>query len=102
MAQSDENSLGQTTATATGASPHIVLPEDYEYLITFSSAGAFVLDVQVQTGDPTKWDDLYDQNDVKLTIDSSTGKQNFVTKAGNIRMDVDTYNNPITMYARKV
>ena len=101
MALSALNGVSQVIATGTGASSHIVLPEDFEYLISFSSAGAFVVDLQVESGLSGKWDDVY-SGDTQVTIDSSTGKQNTVVVAGNYRMDVTTYNSPITMYARRV
>lgn len=102
MAISTANSQGQATATGTGFSPHIVLPEDDEYLFTFASAGAFVIDIQMLAGDNATWNDAYDQSNTKVTINSASGRQNFVGVAGAYRMNVTTYNNPITMYARKV
>ncbi len=101
MARSAQQSLLQAIATATGASPHIELTEGVEYLISFTCAGAFTLTLQVESGGIDKWDDVYDSSGI-VTINSASGKQNTVVVAGNYRMNVATYNNPITMYARRV
>jgi len=95
MALSPTNSSGSVTQSATGASDHISLVPGREYALSFSSAGAFVV------GDGSSWDDVYDSAG-KVTIDSSTGKQNVRVPAGAYRMNVATYNNPITMWAREL
>jgi hypothetical protein len=87
--------MSTAVATATGASPVITLATG-EYILQFSSAGAFVLDVQV--GDGTTFADLYYDATTKVTIDSSTGPQHVIVPGGmSYRMDVGTYNSPITM-----
>lgn len=101
MALSATNSSGSVTQSATGASDHLSLVPGREYALSFSSAGAFVVDVQVMAGDGASWDDVYDSSG-KATIDSSTGKQNLRVPAGIYRMNVTTYNNPITMWAREL
>jgi len=101
MALSATNIDGKAVATATGGSEHLTLVPGRSYLLSFSSAGAFVLDLQVLAGDGASWDDVYDGT-TQVTIDSSSGVQNTVVVAGTYRMDVGTYNNPITMWAREV
>ncbi len=101
MALSPTNSSGSVTRSATGESDHISLVPGREYALSFSSAGAFVVDVQIMAGDGSSWDDVYDAAG-KVTIDSSTGKQNVRVPAGAYRMNVTTYNNPITMWAREL
>ena len=89
----------QAIATATGASDAISLPAG-EFVLQFTSAGAFVLDVQV--GDGTNYSDLYYDATTKVTIDSSTGPQSVAVVGGMVyRMDVGTYNSAITMTARQ-
>lgn len=101
MAQSATNSSGSVTISATGTSDHISLVPGREYAISASSAGAFAFDLQIMAGDGVSWDDVYDASG-KVTIDSTTGKQNVRVPAGNYRMNVTTYNNPITLWAREL
>lgn len=87
--------MSTAVATATGASPVMLLPAG-EYILQFTSAGAFVLDVQV--GDGASFADLFYDSATKVTIDSSAGPQHVRVSGGaSYRMDVGTYNNPITM-----
>jgi hypothetical protein len=101
MALSATNSDGKVTVSSQTASDHISLVPGREYALSFSSAGAFALDLQMMAGDGASWDDVYDVTD-KVSIDSTTGKQNVRVPAGNYRMNVTTYNNPITMWAREL
>jgi hypothetical protein len=85
-------------ATATGVSAAESLPSG-EYVLQFSSAGAFALDIQV--GDGTTFSDLYYDATTQATIDSSTGPQCVSVPGGmSYRMDVTTYNSAITMTAK--
>lgn len=90
------------TVSAQTQSDHIALPAGAEYCLTFSSAGAFALDLQRLAGDGSSWDDLHYDATTQVTIDSTTGPQSVVVVAGKYRMDVTTYNNPITMWAEEV
>lgn len=86
-------------ATGTGASDHISLRPGVDFVLSFRSSGAFVLDVQV--GDGTDFRDAHDSSG-KQSVDSSTGEQDVVVAGGQkYRMDVDTYNSDITMTARE-
>lgn len=90
-------------ASASGTSSSISLPNDGDYLLTFDSTGAFVLDVQENKDGG--WDDSYYQDNpaTKVTVNSSSGNQSAVVPGGvQYRMDVGTYNNPITMYATRL
>lgn len=101
MALAATNSDGYVVVSSATQSDHISLVPGRSYMLSFSSAGAFVLDLQVLAGDGASWDDVYDGT-TQVTIDSSSGVQNTVVVAGTYRMDVGTYNNPITMWAREV
>lgn len=101
MGQSATNSSGSVTVSSATTSDHISLVPGREYAISASSAGAFAFDLQIMAGDGVSWDDVYDASG-KVTIDSTTGKQNVRVPAGNYRMNVTTYNNPITMWAREL
>lgn len=90
------------TVSAQTQSDHIALPAGHEYCLTFSSAGAFALDLQRLASDGSSWDDVHDASSTQVTIDSTTGRQSIVVSAGKYRMDVNTYNNPITMWAEQV
>lgn len=92
---------GYVVASGTGATSHIVLVPGRQYMLSFSSSGAFVVDVQMLAGDGASWDDVYDGT-TKVTIDSSSGVQNKVVVAGTYRMNVSTYNSAITMWAKEV
>jgi hypothetical protein len=85
-------------ATATGASAAISLPAG-EYVLQFTSEGAFELDVQV--GDGASFADLYySDGSTQVTIDSSSGPRHVSVPGGmSYRMDVGTYNSAITMVA---
>lgn len=100
MALASTNGLGYVTVSSATTSDHISLPPGRDYVLTFTSAGAFVLDLEI--GDGTNWSDAFDALGAKTTIDSSTGPQHKVVPGGQkYRMSVDTYNNPITMTARE-
>ena len=101
MALAATNSGGYVVVSSATRSDHINLVPGRRYMLSFSSAGAFALDLQVLAGDGSSWDDVYDGT-TQVTIDSSTGVQNTIVYAGIYRMDVNTYNNPITMWAREV
>lgn len=101
MALAATNSNGYVTVSSATQSDHLNLVPGRSYLLSFTSAGAFAIDLQVLSGDGTSWDDVYDGT-TQVTIDSTTGVQNKVVFAGQYRMDVNTYNNPITMWAREV
>lgn len=99
LAATSPNSVTVSSATQ---SDHIHLPPGHDYVLSFTSAGAFVLDVQIMAGDGSSFDDVYDGTNTKVAIDSSTGVQNVVVRGGqSYRMDVTTYNNPITMWAKQ-
>jgi hypothetical protein len=101
MAKSEQNDIGQVTKSATGASDHLELSEGSSWKLTFVSAGAYALDLQEVAGDSTTFvDSYYDDTTTQVEI-SSTGRQAVVVPAGWYRMNVTTYNNPITMYARR-
>ena len=93
--------LSKTVSSAT-QSEALDLATGRDSVLSFTSEGAFALDLQVLAGDGTSWDDVYDGTNTQVTIDSSSGKQNVVVRGGqSYRMDVNTYNNPITMWARE-
>jgi len=89
------------TVSSATQSDHVQLPPLGDYVLTFRSAGAFVLDIQ-ESDDGSSFKDAYSDPTTKATIDSSTGPQS-VRVAGGMcyRMDVSTYNNPITMSVRR-
>jgi hypothetical protein len=92
--------MSTAIATATGASSSISLPPG-DFVLRFSSGGAFVLDVQ--EGDGSDFADLYYDATTKVTIDSSTGPRSVQVPGGmSYRMDVGTYNSAITMTARRI
>ena len=87
------------TVSSQTASDHLALPLG-EYVLEFASAGAFALDLQSASG--SAFSDVYSDPTTKVTIDSSTGPLTVVVVGGrNYRMNVTTYNNPITMTASK-
>lgn len=99
MGLATTNADAYVVATGTGASDYISLRSGVDFVLSFRSAGAFVLDVQI--GDGTTFKDIY-EGTTKQEIDSSTGQQDIrVTGGQKYRMDVGTYNNPITMTARE-
>lgn len=99
MALATTNAEAYVVATSTGESDFISLRSGVDFVLSFRSAGAFVLDIQL--GDGTDFRDAYDSSG-KQSVDSSTGEQDVVVAGGQkYRMDVDTYNNPITMTARE-
>jgi hypothetical protein len=93
----------RVVASATGASGSLELPAGREYHISFTSAGAFALTLQQLAGDRTTWRDAYRGSD-KASVDSTstTTPLDFVVGGGTYRMNVSTYNNPITMWALPV
>lgn len=99
MGLATTNADAYVVATATGESDYISLRAGTDFVLSFRSAGAFVLDVQV--GDGTDFADVYDGS-TKQEIDSSSDQQDVRVAGGQkYRMDVGTYNNPITMTARE-
>lgn len=102
MALSDNNADRYVTVSSATQSDHIKLVPGREYVLEFTSAGAFALDVQT-SGDGSNFKDLYDTSG-KITIDTTAAAAMHVRVPGGLcyRMDVDTYNNPITMTAYEV
>jgi hypothetical protein len=98
MALSPQNDVGQVTRTATGFSDHLELSEDSNWKLTFVATGAYALDLQEMTGAGT-FVDAY-EGTTKVVV-ANTGRQAVVVPPGGYRMNVTTYNNPITMYARR-
>lgn len=97
MGLATANAESYVIATGTGQSDYISLRPGTDFVLSFRSAGAFVLDVQVG-GDSA---DAYDSSG-KIAIDSSSGQQDVRVSGGQkYLMDVGTYNNPITMTARE-
>lgn len=94
--------MAQVTVGSATQSNAIHLDVGHTYVLSFTSAGAFSVDLQVLAVDGVTWDDVYDGTNTQVTIVSSSGVQNVVVVAGSYRMDVNTYNNPITMWARQV
>lgn len=90
------------TVSSATVSDHISLPplpEGKKWILSFRSAGAFALDLQY-ANDAENFADMYDINNNKITINTATPTyQDLEVGAGQYRMDVDTYNNPITMRA---
>lgn len=100
MGLASTNAQGFVTVNSATQSDHISLPSGKEYVLEFTSEGAFALDVQV-SGNGTDFKDLYDSSG-KVTIDTTaTAQQHTRVPGGKYRMDVDTYANPITMTARE-
>jgi hypothetical protein len=92
--------MSSIIATATGVSSSVTLTPG-DWVLQFTSGGVFLLDVQV--GDHDGMYDLHYDPDTKVTIDSSTGPRHIVVVGEmSYRMNVVTYNNPITMRAVKV
>jgi hypothetical protein len=99
MALKDGTSVTVSSATQ---SDHISLGGQGDWLLRCSSAGAFVLDIQEGGTDGASFADVYLNATNKATIDSSTGPQSYRVSGGYCyRMDVTTYNNPITMVATR-
>jgi hypothetical protein len=103
MALSSTQQNFYVTVSSATQSDHLSLPPNASgarWVLTFTSAGAFALDVQYSNDGGTTWTDLYDINNNKVTINTATPTyQALDVGAGQYRMDVDTYNNPITMRA---
>ena len=92
--------LNVTVSSAT-QSAGVYLPPKGDFILSFRSAGAFVLDVQESPID-SDYKDTYDVSG-QVIIDSSSGTQSVRVSGGNwYRMDVGTYNSVITMYAAPV
>jgi len=98
MALSPQNDIGQVTRSATGASDHLELSEGSDWKLTFVATGAYALDLQEMTGSGTFIDSY--EGATKVVV-ANTGRQAVVVTPGSYRMNVTTYNNPITMYARR-
>ena len=90
-----------TVSSQTQSEPLNIDLAGKRWMLSFSSSGAFALDLQILAGDGESWDDVY-EGTTQVTIDSTTGRQNVVVTSGIYRMDVNTYNNPITMWAKEV
>lgn len=102
MALATTNKEYYVTVSSATQSDHISLPprQGGGYVLTFTSAGAFALDLQHSADGGSNWADVYDINNNKITINTATPTfQAICVCAGQYRMDVDTYNNPITMRA---
>jgi hypothetical protein len=96
-----QSGLEVSVSSAT-TSDHLQLPDNGDYILTFRSGGAFILDLQEDL-DATSFKDAYYDATNKVTIDSSTGPQSVRVAGGRCyRMDVGTYNSVITMKARRV
>ena len=99
---STQNNFYVTVTSAT-QSDHLSLPPNASgapWVLAFTSAGAFALDLQNSNDGGTTWTDMYDLNNNKITNNTATPTyQALQVPAGQYRMDVDTYNNPITMRA---
>lgn len=92
--------MRSVTATATGASAALTLPIG-EWALEFTSEGAFTLDLQA--GIETDFFDVYDSNNNKITIVSTSGPRHVIVDGEiSYRMDVDSYASAITMKAIKV
>ena len=94
----------QVVATGTGNSSALNLPNDGEYVLTFESAGAFALDVQVDKASDGTFTDLYFDSSNQATIDTTASAPRDIVVQGGMqyRMSVDTYNNDITMSAYRL
>lgn len=88
-----------TTVSSATQSDHIILGPG-EWALDFACSGAFVLDVQRGTGG-TNFRDVYTLEGTKVTMDSTGVSSCVVVGGGDYRMDVSTYNNPITMTATR-
>lgn len=102
MGLASTNSKGYVTVESATQSDHLEIPSHIyggRYTLQAKSDGAFVLDIQM--GDGTDFDDMYYDATTKVTLDS-TGNTSVSVPGGRCyRMDVDTYNNPITLtYSR--
>ena len=95
--------LSVTVESAT-QSDHIKLPPNGDYVLNFYSEGDFVLDVQQGGGDGAVFSDEYTSPTDKVTIDNTVDGPLSVRVSGGqcYRMDVTTYNSPITMIATHV
>jgi hypothetical protein len=88
------------TVSSATQSDHLSLPPG-EWVLDFASAGAFVLDVQRGLSGASFRDVFMSATD-KAVMDSVNGPSHLVVVgAGDYRMDVTTYNNPITMTATR-
>ena len=95
-------SVSVTSATA---SDHLLLPDNGDYVLSFRSSGAFVLALQEDDTGTTasNFKNAYYDSTTAVSIDSSTGPQSVRVSGGRAyRMNVTTYNNTITMTARRV
>lgn len=103
MALATTNTEYYVTVSSATQSDHIRLPPNKYYVLEFTSAGAFALDVQVTADASQTFRDLY-KTSGKVTIDTTAAAAMHVKVPGGLcyRMDVDTYNNPITMRAYEV
>lgn len=98
MAVAATSPHGYVVATGTGESESMSLRPGVDFVLSFSSSGAFVLDLQIGP----EWADAYDTSGNKVAIDSASGEQQVRVSGGQqYRMSVDTFNNDITMIARE-
>jgi hypothetical protein len=88
-----------TTVSSATQSDHIILGPG-EWALDFASAGAFILDIQ-RGLNGSSFRDLYTMEGTKVTMDSTGLSHCVVVGGGDYRMDVTTYNNPITMTATR-
>jgi hypothetical protein len=87
--------LFSVEATGTGASGVASLGRG-DYVLKFSSAGAFALDVLV--GADGDMSDLHYDASTKVSINNSTGPRTVLVPGGlDYGMDVDTFNSAIKM-----
>jgi hypothetical protein len=92
--------MSSIIATTIGLSPSITLNTG-DWVLQFTSDGDFELDVQV--GDHNGMYNLYYGSGNKVTINSRHGTRHIVVVGEmSYRMNVITYNNPITMRVVKV
>lgn len=93
MTNIDLNVIG----TEEGLSPILSLPAGKDYLLSFTSAEAFALDLKVVLGNGEDIDDVY-MGDTPVQIDSTSGSLNVVVPGGRYQMDITTFNEDVTMW----
>lgn len=98
MAQSATNAQLIVTVGSATQSDHLTLSAGNEYMIQ-CIGGTYVLDLQVST-DGTNWSDCYYDATNKVTL--GTVKTVVVPGGAHYRMDVDTWNQTITMTANRI
>lgn len=89
------------TVESATQSDHLQLPANGEWVLSLSSAGAFEVDIQEGGADGSSFADMYYDETNKVTL-VGTGPRSVRVPGGQCyRMDVTTYNNPITMVATR-